>query len=135
VALVTGAARGIGRACAARLAQDGFRVLIADRAGAAEAAAHIDGAQALEVDLADATQTQQLAAAILADPGRCDVLVNNAAHLGRHAFEELDLDTWRRFHAVNVEAPFLLCCAPTSPPRERSWASPARWPWSSVGAG
>jgi NAD(P)-dependent dehydrogenase (short-subunit alcohol dehydrogenase family) len=37
------------------------------------------------------------------------VLINNAAHLGRHAFEELDLDTWRRFHAVNVEAPFLLC--------------------------
>ncbi len=125
----------------------------------------IDGAQALEVDLADAPQTRELAASILADPGRCDVLVNNAAHLGRHAFEELDLDTWRRFHAVNVEAPFLLCsalvpamaqrgggrvvnivsntvwappppaCAPTSPPRARCWASPARWRWSSAAAG
>jgi NAD(P)-dependent dehydrogenase (short-subunit alcohol dehydrogenase family) len=48
---------------------------------------------------------------VLAGQGRCDVLVNNAAHLGRYAFEELDLDTWRRFHAVNVEAPFLLCQA------------------------
>jgi NAD(P)-dependent dehydrogenase (short-subunit alcohol dehydrogenase family) len=109
VALVTGGARGIGRACAARLAQDGFRVLIADRAGAAEAAAGIDGAHPLEVDLGDAAQTRELAAGILADPGRCDVLVNNAAHLGRHAFEDLDLDIWRRFHTVNVEAPFLLC--------------------------
>ena len=111
VALVTGAARGIGRACAARLAQDGFRVLVADRAGAEEAAAGIEGAQAEAVDLADTRQTQDLAARVLAGPGRCDVLVNNAAHLGRHAFEELDLDTWRRFHAVNVEAPFLLCHA------------------------
>ena len=74
-----------------------------------EAAAGIDGAQALEVDLSDAAQTRGLAAGVLADPGRCDVLVNNAAHLGRHAFEDLDLDIWRRFQAVNVEAPFLLC--------------------------
>ncbi|HEX3688255.1 MAG TPA: SDR family oxidoreductase [Solirubrobacteraceae bacterium] len=111
VALVTGGARGIGRACAARLAQDGYRVLIADRAGAAEAAADIDGAQGLTVDLADPFQTQQMAASVLAEPGRCDVLVNNAAHLGRHPFEELDLDIWRQFHAVNVEAPFLLCLA------------------------
>jgi NAD(P)-dependent dehydrogenase (short-subunit alcohol dehydrogenase family) len=111
VALVTGGARGIGRACAVRLAQDGFRVLIADQAGAGEAAAGIDGAQGHTVDLADSEQTRALAAAILADPGRCDVLINNAAHLGRHAFEELDLDLWRRFHAVNVEAPFLLCSA------------------------
>jgi NAD(P)-dependent dehydrogenase (short-subunit alcohol dehydrogenase family) len=109
VALVTGAARGIGRACAARLARDGFRVLIADQAGADEAAADIEGAQPHTVDLADAAQTRALAAAVLVDPGRCDVLVNNAAHLGRHVFEELDLDIWRRFHAVNVEAPFLLC--------------------------
>jgi NAD(P)-dependent dehydrogenase (short-subunit alcohol dehydrogenase family) len=86
-------------------------VLIADRAGAAEAAADIDGAVAHEVDLADAAQTRELAAGVLAGQGRCDVLVNNAAHLGRHTFEELDLDTWRRFHAVNVEAPFLLCQA------------------------
>jgi NAD(P)-dependent dehydrogenase (short-subunit alcohol dehydrogenase family) len=111
VALVTGGARGIGRACAARLARDGLRVVIADRAGAHEAARDIEGASGYEVDLADATQTRALAARVLDEPGRCDVLVNNAAQLGRHAFEELDLDIWRRFHAVNVEAPFLLCSA------------------------
>jgi NAD(P)-dependent dehydrogenase (short-subunit alcohol dehydrogenase family) len=109
VALVTGAARGIGRACAERLAADGYAVLIADRAGAAQAAAEIDGAVALEVDLADATSTLALAERLLAEHGRCDVLVNNAAQLGRHTLEELDLDIWRRFEAVNIEAPFLLC--------------------------
>jgi NAD(P)-dependent dehydrogenase (short-subunit alcohol dehydrogenase family) len=109
VALVTGAARGIGHACAARLAADGFRVLIADRAGAPQAAAGIADAEAHEVDLSDAVATTALADGVLDLYGRCDVLVNNAAHLGRHDFEGLDLDTWRRFHAVNVEAPFLLC--------------------------
>jgi NAD(P)-dependent dehydrogenase (short-subunit alcohol dehydrogenase family) len=109
VALVTGAARGIGRACASRLAADGFRVLIADRAGAPTAAADIADARAHEVDLSDAAATRALADSVLDQYGRCDVLVNNAAQLGRYDFEALDLDTWRRFHAVNVEAPFLLC--------------------------
>jgi NAD(P)-dependent dehydrogenase (short-subunit alcohol dehydrogenase family) len=110
VALVTGGARGIGRACAERLAADGLRVIVADRAGAAAAAAEIEGeAHAEEVDLADADQTRQLAARVLDRHGRCDVLVNNAAQLGRHELAELDLATWRRFQAVNLEAPFLLC--------------------------
>jgi NAD(P)-dependent dehydrogenase (short-subunit alcohol dehydrogenase family) len=112
VALVTGGARGIGRACAERLAADGLRVVVADRAGAAQAAAEIGGeTRAEEVDLADADQTLALAQRVLDGHGRCDVLVNNAAQLGRHALGELDLKTWRRFEAVNLEAPFLLCAA------------------------
>jgi NAD(P)-dependent dehydrogenase (short-subunit alcohol dehydrogenase family) len=109
VALITGAARGIGRACAERLAADGHRVLIADRAGADAAAAAIDGAQPYTVDLSDAQQTLALADRILDEHGRCDVLVNNAAQLGMHRLEELDLELWRSFERVNVEAPFLLC--------------------------
>jgi 3-oxoacyl-[acyl-carrier protein] reductase/(S)-1-phenylethanol dehydrogenase len=109
VALITGGARGIGRACAERLAADGHRVLIADRAGAEEAAAELDGAQGYMTDLSEADQTLALADTVLAEHGRCDVLVNNAAQLGIHTLEQLDLDTWRRFERVNIEAPFLLC--------------------------
>jgi NAD(P)-dependent dehydrogenase (short-subunit alcohol dehydrogenase family) len=108
VALVTGAGCGLGYACAARLAADGYRVVIADRNGTDRAAADIDDAQPETVDLADADATIALAERVLTEHGRCDVLVNNAAQLGRHAFADLNLETWRRFEAVNIEAPFLL---------------------------
>ena len=109
VALVTGGGRGIGRACAERLAADGFRVLIADRAGAEEAAAQIDDAQAYTVDLADPDQVLALTDEVLTDHGRCDVLVNNAVFMILRPLEELDLTTWRQFSAVNIEAPLMLC--------------------------
>jgi 3-oxoacyl-[acyl-carrier protein] reductase/(S)-1-phenylethanol dehydrogenase len=109
VALVTGGARGIGRACAERLAADGHRVVIADREGAEQAASEIDGAHGYSVDLAEADQTLALADRLLAEHGRCDVLVNNAAQLGMYTLEQLDLETFRRFERVNIEAPLLLC--------------------------
>ncbi len=46
---------------------------------------------------------------MLAEHGRCDVLVNNAAQLGMYTLEQLDLETFRRFERVNIEAPLLLC--------------------------
>ena len=110
VALITGAGRGLGYAIAERLAADCFRVVAADVAGAEEAAARLGAdAQGLTVDLSDAGQTTALAERVLAEQGRCDVLVNNAAHLGVYRLADLGLETWRRFEAVNVEAPFLLC--------------------------
>jgi NAD(P)-dependent dehydrogenase (short-subunit alcohol dehydrogenase family) len=108
VALVTGGGRGLGLAIAHRLAEAGCTVAIADRAGAEAAALAVDGASGHPVDLADAAAVEALAATLLERYGRVDVLVNNAAHLGHQPLADLDLAAWRRFAAVNVEAPLLL---------------------------
>jgi 3-oxoacyl-[acyl-carrier protein] reductase len=81
VALVTGAARGIGAACARALARDGFRVAVhcnASVAGAEKLAAELPEAFVLRADLADAAQVDALVAALGEQAGRLDVLVNNA---------------------------------------------------------
>jgi 3-oxoacyl-[acyl-carrier protein] reductase len=81
VALVTGAGRGIGAACAAALAREGFRVVVhyrASEAAAAEVAAKLQGAFTLGADLAEPAEVEALIAALKERAGRVDVLVNNA---------------------------------------------------------
>jgi NAD(P)-dependent dehydrogenase (short-subunit alcohol dehydrogenase family) len=85
VALVTGANRGIGREVARQLAERGYEVLLsardADKAKtAAEEVSRESGGsvRALELDVSDAASIEQAAAALRDDPGRLDVLVNNA---------------------------------------------------------
>src|SRR3954468_13381326 len=74
VALVTGGARGIGAAVAARFAADGWRVVIADR----DAAAPAHPARCVQADVADEAAVQALVAGIAAQEGRLDALVCNA---------------------------------------------------------
>jgi 3-oxoacyl-[acyl-carrier protein] reductase len=81
VALVTGAARGIGAACARALARDGFRVVVhcnASVAAGEKLAAELPDAFALRADLAEPAQIDALVGAIAERAGRLDVLVNNA---------------------------------------------------------
>jgi 3-oxoacyl-[acyl-carrier protein] reductase len=81
VALVTGAARGIGAACARALAAEGFRVALHCNASADAAeklAAELPDAFVLRADLADPAQVAALVEALIARAGRLDVLVNNA---------------------------------------------------------
>ena len=81
VALVTGASRGIGREVARQLAERGHTVLLAarDRARAEAAAAEVDGdVRPLELDVSDGASVERAVAGVESDPGRLDVLVNNA---------------------------------------------------------
>jgi len=99
VAVVTGAARGIGRATVAALAADGFSVIGLDlRAG--------DGVAAC--DVADPASVRAAFAAITAQAGRIDALVNNAGVLIEGRLADMGADDFDRLIAVNLRGPFLV---------------------------
>lgn len=116
VALVTGAAGGLGRAFCLALAGAGARVVAADLngQGAAETVEAVEeaGGQAIAVavDVTREADTQRMAGAAVERWGRVDVLVNNAAlyaTLSRQPFHRLPPDEWDRVLAVNLKGPWL----------------------------
>jgi NAD(P)-dependent dehydrogenase (short-subunit alcohol dehydrogenase family) len=113
VALVTGAAQGIGRRAAEVLAAAGHALVLCDLAPCAETAAAVRalGAPVLDApgDLADDATAPALAAAVSERFGRLDVLVNNAGISAIAPAEAIAPAQWRRVLEVNLTAPFLLC--------------------------
>lgn len=109
VAIVTGAAGGIGRAVVQRLAQEGHRIVASDRRAEAVAAvaAEADGL-AVTADLAHARDCRNLVDAALAAYGRVDILVNNAGYQHIAAIDEFPEAVWEQMLAVMLTAPFLL---------------------------
>lgn len=109
VAIVTGGARGIGRAIAARLLADGHRVVIADidlTAAAATAGALGPSVTALHCDVTDSGSVNRMVAEVMTRFGRLDVLVNNAGITGSKAFTELTDQDWSSMLAINLNGPF-----------------------------
>ncbi len=115
VAIITGAAGGLGRHFAPALAAAGCDIAIADLAPADEVVAQVEalGRRAYSeiCDLSDAEQVTGFANRVLAHFGRCDILVNNAAFMPLIPLSELSLAQFRKFEAINVEAPLLLAQA------------------------
>jgi NAD(P)-dependent dehydrogenase (short-subunit alcohol dehydrogenase family) len=114
VAIVTGAAQGIGQAIAEGLAAAGARIVVADLHGAEEAAAAFEGGLGITADVADEVDVQRLVDEVVEQCGTVDILVNNAglyASLEMRPFEQIPLDEWRKVMDVNVASMFLTCRA------------------------
>ncbi|WP_118178560.1 SDR family NAD(P)-dependent oxidoreductase [Paraburkholderia phosphatilytica] len=125
VAVVTGAAGGLGEAFALRLAASGHRVVLTDRAPCDALAARIQSeggqADAIGCDLADPADVQRFAAAVLERTGKVDVLVNNAAFMPMAPLASVTAELWRQIMTVNVDAAFLLAQAFSAGMIERGW--------------
>ncbi len=109
VAVVTGAANGIGKGIAAVLAREGARVVLADldSGGAEAAAAEIRAggwdARAITVDVTSRGSVDAMAAAVLADLGRIDILAANAGIYPRVELHDADESVWDRIMDINVK--------------------------------
>jgi 3-oxoacyl-[acyl-carrier protein] reductase len=117
VAIITGAAGGIGEACAAALARRGCRLVLADlnSAGAQAAAKRLqdegfDAAPA-QVDVADAASVNAMVRSVAETYGRIDILINNAGIESSSPFLEIDLATYERVMRVNTTSVWLCCQA------------------------
>jgi NAD(P)-dependent dehydrogenase (short-subunit alcohol dehydrogenase family) len=121
VAIITGAAAGIGRGIAESFAREGARVAIADRDAvrARETEAHIRSAggeaAAFEVDVASGASVSRMVGDVVSRFGRLDILVNNAGIRFVKPFLEYSEDEWRKTLDVNLTGLFLCCRAAVVP--------------------
>jgi pyridoxal 4-dehydrogenase len=123
VAIVTGAAQGIGRAIARKLVDEGAKVVIADinGEGAERAAAELPDATSIRTDVSSERDVQQMVDQTLSRHGKVDILVNDAAIVPFTPWDEVTFQEWRRIMAVNLDGVYLTCRAVQYPMREAGY--------------
>ena len=130
VAIVTGAAQGIGAAYAKALAEESAKVALVDVLDGTEAAeriaAEVPGADvaAFETDISDEAACLKLVDDVVAKFGGIHILINNAAVFGAlkpQPFDEIDINLWDRVQAVNVRGMLLMCRAVAKPFRAQKY--------------
>ena len=128
VALVTGASRGIGRATALALAQNGASVVVnylqrREEARAVDAGIAVLGRKSLciQADVSLASDVERLVAEALQHFGHIDILVNNAGIARPQPMDEVTEDDWDELMSVNVKSCFLMTSAVVPGMRQRQW--------------
>ena len=125
VAVVTGGAKGIGRAFAERLAADGAAVAVVDLEPATDTMATLSGAGAeaasFEGDVTSEDDVARLSSEVGNRFGRCDILINNVGIYPNEPFEAVTFAKWRRVMAINLDSMFLTAKAFAPGMVERGW--------------
>lgn len=111
VAIVTGGASGMGRACCLGLAKEGATVVVADILDAGETVEEVKalGSKGLpvHVDVTKEEPTMKMAVSVAGEFGRIDILVNNAGIYPKATFAAMDFSDWKRVLAVDLDGVFL----------------------------
>jgi len=125
IALVTGAARGIGQSIAVGLAKQGATVVIGDVGDLAETSDLIadagNPAMAAPLDISNPAVIDRLRERVADELGSVDIMVNNAAVFESATWDDLDFDHRQRIMAVNLNGPMLICKAFLPLMRGRGW--------------
>lgn len=123
VAIVTGAAQGLGRAMAEKLDDEGATVIVADlnADGAEQAAGALERGRAIECDVSSQESVGAMVAEVLDEHGKVDALVNNAAIVPFIPWEEVDLDHWQTIIGTNLTGVYLCSRAVWEPMREAGY--------------
>src|SRR5512132_2677384 len=111
VAIVTGAAQGIGRAVADKLAEEGATVVGAD----------VQDGVAMQVDISSEHDVKRMVEDTFSEHGRLDVLVNVAAIVPFTPWDEVDFAEWRRIMSVNLDGTFLTTYYAQRPMRDAGY--------------
>lgn len=125
VAVVTGAARGLGQAICKRLAAEGARIAIADLLDASETVSltGLDDSRILQAkcDTTSADDIATFRALVEKQFGGCDILIHSAGIWPPCPFEEMDFEQWRKVLNVNLDSAFHLCKAFLPGMKEKGW--------------
>jgi 3-oxoacyl-[acyl-carrier protein] reductase/pyridoxal 4-dehydrogenase len=121
VAIVTGAAQGIGKAIVEKLADEGATVVVADINGAGAQDAAPESGSGMQVDISSEDDVKRMVADTVATHGKLDILVNNAAIVPFTAWDDVDFVEWRRIMSVNLDGTFLACHYGHKPMREAGY--------------
>ena len=125
VAVITGAASGIGQAFAKRLAQDGVHIAVADLADGRETVKMVEAAGrdalAVNCDVASEDSVAAMAKEVLGTFGHVDIVVNCAGIFPLKKFADMTFADWRQVLSINLDGTFLVTAAFVPGMRARKW--------------
>ncbi|HET6158639.1 MAG TPA: SDR family oxidoreductase [Dongiaceae bacterium] len=122
IALIIGAARGIGAGIAERFVEEGARIILADReASAGAATARRLGGHFVEINVAEKGDAERAVATALDEHGRLDILVQNAGIYPWTLIENIEPEEWDNVLAVNLKGTYLAARAALAPMKKRNY--------------